>query len=49
MLTITEFHCGLVSLPVEDADALPELCVSCHYLYGKEFSIGEHCCPVDDT
>ncbi len=41
MLSTQEFRLGHLSLPADDADALPEVCCSCPYLYSKEFSIGE--------
>lgn len=41
MLNLEEFRTGQVSLPSNDADDLPMCCFSCHYLFGKEFSVGE--------
>jgi hypothetical protein len=41
MQNLEEFRTGQVSLPVNDADDLPQCCFSCYYLFGKEFSVGE--------
>ena len=41
MLNEEEFRTGRMSIPVKDADDLPFCCFSCHYLFGKEFSVGE--------
>lgn len=41
MLTCAEFRTGAVSLPVSEADAVPECCFACPCLQQKAFSTSE--------
>jgi hypothetical protein len=39
-MRLDEFFLESLSLPATDADEVPPVCFTCHYLAHKEFSVG---------